>query len=151
MTLIISVSILVVSFLLLLLSYAKTGASRKDFGHVPMSMHPYFMITAFTCFVLLWVAAVTSFVDDSIEDMRIKIAVCISIYFLLQIGFIPLTRYALKKEKARIALQALLILCTIPIGVLFVFVFENRFLAIITGICLLHVVLNDAILFGSLF
>lgn len=145
----ISLASSVLTFCLLLLSYFKTGATRNDFGNVPQNLHVYMLVMAAVATVCLWILLVRVYTTDKDDDGRF--GVYASVYFVLQLGFIPSVRWA-NRGNSKVPMQFLLLLCTIPMALLFGSVRDDDAVGwALAGFVFFHVVVNDAILYGYLF
>ena len=124
----------------LFLSYAILGVNMNDFGDVPSSYHAYMLTTATLAF-LANSFHVYLLSRRKAESRGIKLS--IFIYYFLQLFFIPLVR-----TKNKNLVRILLLICCLPIAYLFMIAKENeKIYALIT---LLHVFINDFVLYGYL-
>ena len=140
----------VVVNLALWVGYAVTGLRKSDFGNVPGKAQLYFLISAALAYVanLVFIAMLAK----KPESHLYAAAVCVGVYYILQLAFVPLVRASQNGRSAN-WVRSLLLMCIIPIAVLAGIAVLTRELVLVTlGVFVaLHVVVNDAILFGYLF
>ena len=133
------------SYVILASSYYYTGLKESDWGNFPKSLKS-FMILSILIAYLSNLAFV--FLANSINDTSTKqiVTLCTVVHFTLQLLFIPFMRSNNKE-----LVIALLILNAIPMIILAgIGIRTNLTMGILATITMLHVVFNDAILFGFL-
>ena len=144
----------VVANVLLWISYLVMKPVASDFGKTPKKLQKYLLISATVAYLALLVFVGVLAKDKTASNIDIWVAVCsILTYFGLQMAFLPLTRAAVQGGINRNWSRALLLLCTKPIMVLTGLAIGNRNPVLISlGLVVtLHVVINDALLFGFTF
>lgn len=141
-----------VSFSLLLLSYLWTGVKPEDFGRVPRRLHAYLLIAALAATVAVWVVIVRAYGMDQPDVFRRSLAIHVTLYFLLQLAFIPLVRRA--SSWGREPVQLLLLACVVPMAFVFGSAWSHSTSSVdvwLTGYVFFHVFVHDALLYGYMF
>jgi hypothetical protein len=140
----------VVSNAVLIASYWILGVDTKDFGRVPKNRWAYFLGCAAIAYAaLLWAACLMAGTKNS-DSSNLTVATCsIAAYVAMQLAFIPCVRYHARGGPGW-PTRALLIACIIPIAL-----FAGTAVRVggvwLIGLSILvavHVLVNDAILFG---
>ena len=124
-------------------------------GSTPPSLRNYLLISAAVAYAMnLFLLFRLAISDNLNEPDKYVVVACVCAYYIAQLFFLPLTHLAVRKEIPKAIVTILLVLCVLP----FVFLtgvvtrHTNDPLDLIFAyIPLLHVVINDAILFGFLF
>lgn len=154
------ITLLVVSIVVnvcLWVEYAVMRPSGRDFGAVRGEMRVYMLTAAaiaYACnvaYVGLVVAAPLKRLKASQVD---TVTVATVVYYVLQLAFLPLVRASLKNDEvSKFWVQSVLLLCIIPMAVLAIVAMQakNPALIALSIIPLLHVTVNDAVLFGGMF
>ena len=139
------------SFGFMVVSYAK--AKTHDFGRVPEHLHAYLLAFAALAFACLWALIARAYLQHS-DALRLRVAVYASSYFALQIGFVPLVRYASGAGRTgRTAVRAFLLASVVPVALLFASMVARAGASdvALSGIVVFHTLVNDAIVYGGLF
>lgn len=128
------------------------GIQPGDFGETPKYLHVYMLICAFIAYIanLAYVFIVAA---KGVHSSTISVVTaCVLCYYVLQLFFIPLVR-ATQNGYSKWWVRALLIICVIPISILAGIGIEigDATLTILALITVLHVLINDALLYGYLF
>ena len=135
-------------------SYVSLKLRPSDFGRVPDSMRLYALATAGIAYVcnLAFVGLLCA--RDRVPTSSVYLALaCVVAYYALQLGFVPLVRAAVRGDASRWLVRALLLACVLPISILAGIGVELKDvrLATLGVVTALHVMVNDAIIFGFLF
>ena len=139
---------------ILWLSYLKDKLSYSDFGEIKSNTLRYYMLTIASLAYLsnlLFVIILISKKD--ISDLDYKIAIfSIFVYYILQLFFFPLVRHSIK-TKNKMFVRLLLLICCIPMFALSLISLNYKYLIlkVLSFFTLIHVFVNDAILYGFLF
>ena len=139
---------------ILWLSYLKDKLSYSDFGEIKSNTLRHYMLTIASLAYLsnlLFVIILISKKD--ISDLDYKIAIfSIFVYYILQLFFIPLVRHSIK-TKNKMFVRLLLLICCIPMFALSLISLNYKYLIlkVLSFFTLIHVFVNDAILYGFLF
>jgi hypothetical protein len=124
-------------------------------GRTPPWMHSYLLVSAGVAYAMnLFLLSRLATTYNLNEADKYTVVACVWAYYIAQLFFLPLTHLALRKEVPKAVVTVLLVLCVVP----FVFLTgvvtrhtNNPLDLTFAYIPLLHVVINDAILFGFLF
>ena len=136
---------LMLSYIILGFSYFKTGLRESDWGNFPHGLKIFMMLCIFIAYLsnIIFVVKANSIADTNTKDV---ITLCIMIHFALQLLFIPFMR-----SNCRELVISLLIVNSIPMIILAgIGIRMNRVMGILGVLTMIHVVFNDAILFGFL-
>lgn len=132
--------------------YSQQGLNERDFGSFPRSLRIYSLLAFGVSYFCNLAFLMVMLQKKTIPDNTYYVALmCVVLYYALQMAFIPCVRISKKTSKWFVRL--LLLLCIFPIAILAGIGVElNDWLLSLLGIIvLLHVCINDAILFGFLF
>lgn len=138
--------------LVLWISYWMVGYKKSDFGKTPKHLHVYMVVCALAAYLAnLWYVFIIASKDVPSETITI-VMVCVLCYYILQMFFIPLVR-ATQAGYSKWWVRALLIICVIPMSVLAGIGVRSGdcLLGVLGIITVLHVLINDALLYGYLF
>ena len=138
------------SFVWLVISYLITGIKNEDFGNTPSFLKVYLLATAAAAFACMLAIPVVAIAKDVDESIMIRVSIYLTLYFLLQLGFIPSVRHGAKTQKKSLV-RLLLLVCAVLIGGLYGTVLSIPVLSQLALFSLVHVTFNDLILYGALF
>ena len=138
--------------LVLWVSYAMLGLRPTDFGGVPGGAQAYFLGAALVAYVANLVFIGMLAAKGTGAEQNVATA-CVLVYYVLQVGFIPLVRASQSGACSPNLVRALLLACVIPISVLAGLAVRAKrtVLSVLGIVTALHVLVNDAILYGFLF
>ena len=124
-------------------------------GNTPQNLRTYLLISAAVAYVMnLFLLVRLGMMDNLDLPEQWLVTACVSSYYIAQLFFLPLTNLAVKKQIPKCVVTTLLVLCVIPFVVLTGVVTKHSNDAvnlIFSFLPLLHVAINDAIIFGFLF
>lgn len=132
--------------------------SGADFGSTPRYLWTYLLATAGLCFVLnSFVVFRIAFSEHFDKYDHLVTSLSVLLYYGLQTQFFPSVRKTLhttdddsrKTQKRRLLL--LLYACVLPNIAMLIVCLKTRLLLGLQAYCVAHVLLNDAVLYGSLF
>ena len=124
----------------LLFSYYKLGVNKDDYRNVPEKLHFYMIACASVAYVVNLIHIV---IISSGERMSAGFQLAAISYYLLQLFFIPLVR-----SKQGDLVRLLLGLCVIPH--VYIHSLSVGWEQMISAYVLIHVTLNDFLLYGFL-
>ena len=133
-------------------SYATLGLRATDFGAVPEGARIYFLAFALIAYIAN-IAFISILAADGTGEEQNAATACVLVYYVLQLAFIPLVRASQSGACSPNWVRALLLVCVLPVAVLAgIAVRARRALLSALGILVsLHVLVNDAVLYGFLF
>ena len=124
-------------------------------GTTPQWMHNYLLISAGVAYAMnLFLLLRLATTYNLNEADKCTVVACVCAYYIAQLFFLPLTQLAVKREVPKAVVTVLLVLCVVPFVFLTGVVTRNTNDPLdlaFAYIPLLHVLINDAILFGFLF
>lgn len=136
------------------LQYALLSVRTSDFGSTPVSLRTYLLASAAVAYVcnLAYIGIFAGLGAASAQQQTAAVTAVIA-YYTLQLAFLPLARAGIGGRISKIWTRALLCACVAPMVALAVVAIQLRHVALIaTGlVTLVHVTLNDAVLYGALF
>lgn len=144
---------LVVNFALWL-TYALLRVDSRDFGSFPPPLQRYSLVCAAGSYACNLAFLAVMLRTETIPDQTYYVALaCVLLHYLLQIGFIPSVRATTRRGGSKWIVRSLLLLCVLPVSILAGIGVESSdwTLSVLGLIVVLHVCLNDAILYGFLF
>lgn len=137
--------------------YAAMRPHSRDFGSVKGSIRVYMLVAAAVAYAcnLAYVGLVVAAPLERLKATQVDtITIATAVYYLLQLAFLPLVRASLKGNGvSKFWVQSVLVLCILPMAVLAVVAVQTKNPALIalSLVPLLHVTVNDAVLFGGMF
>lgn len=137
--------------------YAVMKPNGRDFGAVRGGMRLYMLAAAAVAYAcnLAYVGLVTAAPLNGLKVSQVDaVTVATAVYYALQLAFLPLVRASLKNsDVSKFWVQSVLVLCILPMAVLAIVAMQSKNSALIalSIIPLLHVTINDAVLFGGMF
>ncbi len=125
-------------------------------GNTPQTFRTYLLISAAVAYAMNLFLLVRLAMDNNLDQpQQWTISACVCAYYIAQLFFLPLTNLAVKKQIPKGVVTILLVLCVIPFVVLTGVVTKHNsndpVNLIFAFLPLLHVTINDAIMFGFLF
>ena len=151
MTLAWIVGVTVVTNALLWIEYGAMRATAKDFGRVPNGMRTYLLVAFFVAYAANLAAIALIATNPSTTDVeRKELAICVGVFYLLQLKFLPLVRLSIDGGWSRWWVRALLLLCVLPVLAIGRLA-KTTVTKVLCGIVVLHCAVNDAVLYGFLF
>ena len=124
-------------------------------GNTPQNFRTYLLISAAVAYAMnLFLLVRLAMMDNLDQPEQWLVIACVCSYYIAQLFFLPLTNLAVKKQIPKCVVTTLLVLCVIPFVVLTGVVTKHSNDAvnlIFSFLPLLHVAINDAIIFGFLF
>lgn len=135
-------------------SYAVVGLDMADFGRVPRALWWYFVGTAALAFLSMWAFVGVIASKRAVPATSIyAVLASLTVYYALQMAFLPLARSAVQGRTSRWAVRALLLACVPPVAIIAGTGVELKdpWLASLGGVASLHVLFNDAVVYGFLF
>ena len=134
---------------------------KSLWGDTPKSFQSWLLLAATVAYVLNLLLIISMATSSNLtEDEEWILIACILFYYVAQLFFLPLTKLAVDGKIPKFAVPALLLVCVIPLaiiaGVVTKHVTKRGSKAVIFKLTtayapLLHVLINDAVLFGFLF
>jgi len=134
---------------------------KSLWGDTPKSFQSWLLLAATVAYVLNLLLIISMAISSNLTDDEEWILIaCILFYYVAQLLFLPLTKLAVDGKIPKFAVTALLLVCVIPLaiiaGVVTKHVTKRGSKAVIFKLTtayapLLHVLINDAVLFGFLF
>lgn len=137
--------------------YAVMKVRPTDFGAIRSNrLRMYLLVTAAVEYVskLSFVAIIAASTPDEVSPTNTSITtVAIAAYYMLLLGFLPLVRASLKGSLSKGWVQGLLALCILPsVAMLFVALqVESTVLLVLSIVSLVHVAVNDSIIYAGRF
>ena len=150
------VGVTVVVNALLWTSYAVTRPDATDFGNAPSSMHTYMLVMAALAYAanLASLGLLAADARTSAADLY-ALSQWTAPYYGLQLAFIPSVRAAVRGDASRGWTRLLLVACVVPIVEIALLAWRSdassTTLRILCVFVVLHVALNDALLYGYSF
>ena len=131
--------------ILLLCSYYVLRVNVKDFGSVPVEMRKFFLISAGLAYVgnLIHITMMSTKINNPFLQFA-----ALS-YYVMQLLFIPFLRHGIETGN-KLSTRILLFLACIPLAYIHN-ISENNLEWYITLFVLLHVFINDFLLFSFMF
>ena len=136
------------------LTYILLRVDSGDFGSFP----PHLQLYSLVCFGVSYACNLAFLAvmlqKKTIPDQTYYVALsCVLLYYILQLGFIPSVRATTRRRASKWIVRSLLLLCVLPVSILAGIGVESKdwTLSVLGLIVVLHVCLNDAILYGFLF
>lgn len=132
------------------LSYVRLRVSMRDFGNVRPSLRQYMLVSAGLAYACNLAFVVMLAMDRRASTSALAVATaCVASYYTLQLLFVPSVR-GVARGMSRNYTRALLIACVVPVVVLAGLAVRMRslLLSILGLLVVLHVTVNDAILYG---
>ena len=154
------ITLLVVSIVVnvcLWVEYAVMRPRGSDFGAVAGGMRVYMLAAAAVAYAcnLAFIGLVAAAPIGRLKASQVDtVTVATAVYYVLQLAFLPLVRASLKNNNAsKFWVQSVLVLCILPMAVMAIVAMQTKNPALIglSAIPLVHVALNDAVLFGGAF
>ena len=137
----------------LVVSWVFVRPRSEDFGGVVEAYRPYFLITAAGSGISFIVGVLLLGQRDLTEVGIVTASILVVAHNMLQSGFFPVVRLVLSGKLPRVSVPVFLTACALP--VIGLFVQSTRLAAwdaaVAFGICSLHAVVDDALLFSCLF
>tara|TARA_B100000902_G_scaffold571_1_gene753 strand:- start:1788 stop:2285 length:498 start_codon:yes stop_codon:yes gene_type:complete len=134
---------------------------KSLWGDTPKSFQSWLLLAATVAYVLNLLLIISMAISSNLTDDEEWILIaCILFYYVAQLLFLPLTKLAVDGKIPKFAVTALLLVCVIPLaiiaGVVTKHVTKQGSKAVMFKLTtayapLLHVLINDAVLFGFLF
>jgi hypothetical protein len=136
--------------------YAVMNPHNRDFGAVKGGMRVYMLLAAAVAYAcnLAYIGLVAAAPLKRLKQSQVDaVTVATAVYYVLQLAFLPLVRVSLKSGVSKFWVQSVLLLCILPMAVLAIVAvqIQNPALIALSTISLLHVTINDAVLFGGMF
>lgn len=132
--------------------------SGADFGSTPKYLWTYLLATAALCFVLNSFVVFRIALSEHFDKYdHLVTSLGVLLYYGLQTQFFPLVRKTLHAtdnvlhRRHKRTLLALLYACVLPNIAILIVCLKTRLLLGLQAFCVAHVLLNDALLYGSLF
>ena len=131
--------------------YQMKGVATPTFwGNVPPNRWTYFLAAAGVAYALnLYLLANLSFLDLTTEITAVAIAAT-AVYYVLQMFFLPMVQHAVSNNGSRWPVRILLLVCAVPMLALGLIGIRHGFYAS-SILPFLHVLVNDALLYGFTF
>jgi len=134
---------------------------KSLWGNTPNDFRPWLLFAASVAYVLNLLLIISMANSNNLtEDEEWILIACILFYYVAQLFFLPLTKLAVDGKIPKMTVTALLLVCVIPLaiiaGVVTKHVTKRGSKAVMLKLTtayapLLHVLINDAVLFGFLF
>lgn len=131
--------------------YQLKGVATPTFwGNVPANRWTYFLAAAGVAYVLnLYLLVRLSFLDLTAGITAVAIAATI-VYYVLQMFFLPMVKHAVFNNGSRWPVRILLLACAVPMLLLGLIGIQHGFY-VSSILPFLHVLINDALLYGFTF
>lgn len=142
---------------MLWIEYAVMRPRARDFGAVTGGgMRAYMLTTAAIAYLcnLAYIGLIAAAPPKTLSTAQFDtITGAVAVYYMLQLLFLPLVRSSLQSSTSKVWAQGLLVLCIAPMAVLAIAAVQSKNAALIalSIVPLLHVTVNDAVLYGGLF
>ena len=134
---------------------------KSLWGNTPKSFRSWLLFAASVAYVMNLLLIISMANSNNLTDNEESILIaCIVFYYVAQLLFLPLTKLAVDGKIPKLAVAALLLICVIPLAVIAGIVTKHvtkqgskaaMFKLTTAYAPLLHVLINDAVLFGFLF
>ena len=147
------ISITIVLNVLLWMSYFVLKAGSSDWGDVPQSLRSYLLVCALGSYVCVLAYVWFVATEDRGSGATWGVTACVSIYFVIQLLFIPLLRKIQEGGIPRNRMRMLMTLSAVPLGGLVVVAahLKDTELIVLSSVATVHTIVNDAWLFSSYF
>lgn len=136
-------------------SYVALGANADDFGSMRSpGMQRYLLVAASVAYICLLAVVGLLATTDAASTMQVwSAAGCVTVFTLLQLAFLPAVRAHVRGARSKNWARGVLLSATLPITVLAgICLLTRKPLLIGLSIAVvLHVVFNDALLYGFSF
>ena len=131
--------------------YQMKGVATPTFwGNVPPNRWTYFLAAAGVAYALnLYLLTRLSFLDLTTGITAVAIAATI-VYYVLQMFFLPMVKHAVSNNGSRWPVRILLLVCAVPLLALGLIGIQHGFY-VSSILPFLHVLINDALLYGFTF
>ena len=138
--------------------YAYMRPRASDFGAIQSNRVRVYTLSAaavaYVCNLVFIGMVVAAPISKKMTRAHVDtITSATTVYYLLQLLFLPLVRASLKGATSKVWVQSLLLLCILPLAVIATVAMQTRSAALIalSLVSLLHATVNDAVLYGGSF